>query len=136
MASTGINNGTLTGIYIGGTLISHGTTNDFSLEHSTRDASTKDSSGYRDILEGQRSYSFSFDGYVAENATYGFNDLYDAWTGRTQLTVRWSSAVSGDEYYEGTCYLTSLSTSAAVEDSQTFSASFEGTGTITNGTVV
>lgn len=136
MASTGINNGTLTALYVGGTKIAHGTSNDFSIEHSPRDASTKDSGGYKDILEGQNSWSFSFDGMFAEDAAYGFADLFSVWEGRAAVTVRWSSAVSGDTYYEGSAYLTSLSRSAGLEDSETFSASFEGTGGITDGTVV
>ena len=136
MASTGINNGTLIKLYVGGTAIADLTSNDFNLEHSPREATTKDSSGYKEILEGLRSATFSADGYFAEDQTYGFTDLYDAWTGRSQLTIRWSSAVTGDEYYEGTCYLTSLSRTAPLEDSETFSASFELTGQITNSTVV
>lgn len=136
MASTGKNNGTLIGLYVGGTKISHLTSNDFSVEHSTREASTKDSAGYREVLEGMRSASFSADGYFAEDATYGYEDLYDAWVARTALTVRWSSAVTGDQYYEATAYLTSLQTTAPLEDTQTFSASFDITGTITKAAVV
>ena len=123
-------------MYVGGTKIAHLTSNDFTVEHSPRDATTKDSSGYREILEGLRSGSFSADGYFAEDAAYGFTDLFAAWTGRTALTVRLSSAVSGDNYYEATAYLTSLSRTAPVEDTETFSASFDISGSVTEGTVV
>jgi predicted secreted protein len=135
MASTGKNNGTLLALYVGGTKIAHLTSSEVSFEHSTRDATTKDSAGYKEVLEGLRSGSFSGEGYFAEDAAYGYNDLFAAYTGRTQLTVRYSSEVAGDEYYEGTCYLTSLSRSSGVEETETFSASFEMTGAPTNDVV-
>lgn len=135
MASTGKGNGTLSALYIGGTKIAHLTSNDMSYEQALRDATTKDSNGYKESLEGLRSGSFNAEGYFAEDAAYGFDDLFAAYTGRTVLTVRYSTEVSGDKYYEGSCYLTSLSQSAGVEETATFSASFELTGAPTEGTV-
>lgn len=135
MATTGIVNGTLGLISVGGTVVSHLTNVDVSFEMATRDATTKDSGGDKDVLEGLKSFSGSASGYFAEDATYGFEDLYDAYTARTAVTVLWTSEVSGDVTYSGSAYITSLSRSAGVEESVTFEVSFEGTGSVTKGTV-
>lgn len=131
MASTGILNGTLAVIKVGGTAIAHLTSNDISFEMATREATTKDSAGNKEILEGLKSFSGSGSGYFAEDATYGFEDLYDAYTARTAVTVRWTTGITGDIYYEGSCYITSLNRTDGLEESSTFEVSFEGTGAVT-----
>lgn len=134
MATTGIGNGTLTALYSGGTKIAHLTGNQISLSHSTRDGSSKDSLGRKDVLEGQTEWGFSGEGYFAEDAAYGFTDLAAAWKTRSTFTIRQTSSVTGDTYYEGTCYITSLEQGHPLEDSSTFSVTFEGTGELTIGT--
>jgi len=71
----------------------------------------------------------------ADDATYGVNALMTAFSNRTTLTVKFSTEVSGDDYWSATCYLTSLEVSAATEDNATYSASFEISGTVTFSTV-
>lgn len=135
MATTGIMNGTLLGVYVGSTLVAHATEGSISLSMDTRDATTKDSSGYRDLLEGTRSGSISVSALYAGDATYGVTDLMTAFSNRTTLTVKFSTEVSGDDYWSATCYLTSLEVSAATEDNATYSASFEISGAVTFSTV-
>ena len=135
MATTGIMNGTLLGVYVGSTLVAHATEGSISLSMDTRDATTKDSSGYRDLLEGTRSGSISVSALYADDATYGVNALMTAFSNRTTLTVKFSTEVSGDDYWSATCYLTSLEVSAATEDNATYSASFEIGGAVTFSTV-
>jgi predicted secreted protein len=84
MASTGINNGTLTALYIFVanvlTKVAHLTTNDFNTTMNTRGASTKDSGGFEEILEGSKSWEMSASGYFAEDATgIGYEELFDYW---------------------------------------------------------
>ena len=131
MATTGIINGTDLLVFIGGTAITHSTSASISFSMETRDASTKDSAGYREILEGQRSYSIECEGMTALDAANGFEELFAAWVARTVLTVKFGPADVADQFYQGTGYLTSLSMDSGVEDSSTFSASFEMTGTVT-----
>ena len=135
MATTGIMNGTLLGVYVGSTLVAHATEGSISLSMDTRDATTKDSSGYRDLLEGTRSGSISVSALYADDAAYGVTDLMTAFSNRTTLTVKFSTEVSGDDYWSATCYLTSLEVSAATEDNATYSASFEISGAVTFSTV-
>lgn len=135
MATTGIMNGTLLGVYVGSTLVAHATEGSISLSMDTRDATTKDSSGYRDLLEGTRSGSISVSALYADDATYGVNSLMTAFSNRSTLTVKFSTEVSGDDYWSATCYLTSLEVSAATEDNATYSATFEISGSVTFSTV-
>ena len=131
MATTGIINGTALGVYIGGTLITHSTSANISFSMETRDASTKDSLGYRAILEGQRSWTIEAEGMTALDATYGFEELFAAWVARTVLTVKFATPDGSDQFYQGTGYCTSLSVDSGVEDSSTFSATFEMSGAVT-----
>lgn len=134
MASTGINNGTLTALYVQvagtPTKVAHLTNTEFSFEMATRDASTKDSGGWQDILEGQKSWSVSAECFFAEDATYGYDELFDAMNSREKVLILVSSQVNGDNKYKGQGYVTSLSRSAGVEESETYSISITGTGAI------
>lgn len=133
--TVGILNGTLAKIEVGGTVIAHLTSSGISVSHSTRDSSSKDSGGWKDALEGQKSWSISGEGLFAEDASYGYEDLYDAIAARTKLTVTYSDAVAGDVEYSGSVYVTSLDRTDGMEESVTFSATFEGTGAITKATI-
>ncbi len=129
-------NGTLLGVYSGSTLIAHATESSISLSMDTRDASTKDSSGYRVLLEGARSGSISVSALYAEDAAYGVDDLMTIYGNRTTITVKFSTEVSGDHYWSASAYLTSLEISSSKEDNVTYSASLELTGAITYSAVV
>jgi len=131
MATTGIINGTDLLVYVGGTAITHSTSASISFSMETRDASTKDSDGYREILEGQRSFTIEAEAMTALDAAEGFEDLFAAWVARDILTIKFATADSDDQFYQGAGYCTSLSMDSGVEDSSTFSATFEMTGTVT-----
>lgn len=135
MASTGILNGTLAKIQVAGTTVAHLTSNGIEFSHSTRDASTKDSNGWKEALEGQKSWSMTGEGFFAEDASYGYEDLYDAFALRTQVAVTYTTDVSGDQEYTGQAYITSLSRTDGNEESSTFSVSLEGTGAVTKQVV-
>lgn len=129
MATTGILNTTSLRVYVGGTAVAHATDASISFSMSPRDVTTKDSGGYRELLEGLRQFSLSTSALYAMDAAYGVDDLYTALDDRTQITVRFSTEESGDDYFEGTCYCTSLEiSSSGAEDNASYSASFEGTG--------
>jgi cytochrome c oxidase assembly protein Cox11 len=54
-----------------------------------------------------------------------------AWSARTALTVKFSTEVSGDYYWEASAYVTSLEVNSGMEDNVSYSATFELTGAIT-----
>jgi len=128
-------NGTLLGVYSASTLIAHATEGSISLSMDTRDATTKDSSGTRDLLEATKSGTISVSALYAEDAAYGVQELMTAWSARTALTVKFSTEVSGDYYWSASAYVTSLEVNSGMEDNVSYSATFELSGAITYGTV-
>ena len=130
MATTGVVNGTNIGIYIGGTKVAKATSGSISVTHSPRDATSKDSSGWSESLEGLREWSIEGEGLFAFDASYGYVDLEGVLTARTAVTVRFSTESSTDEYHEGTAIMTDLSADTSTEESATYSFSFQGTGAL------
>jgi len=107
-----------------------------SLSMETRDTSNKDSAGWKELLEGQKSWSLSGDGLVTYNiaSADGYSDLWGYLTGRTKLYVKFGSTTTDEKYYSGQGFLTSLDQEAGMEDNVTYSFSFEGTAALTEAT--
>lgn len=135
MPTTGVINGTLLQVSVNGTVIAKSTSCSLEITHETRDTTTKDSGGWTDRLGALRSWNLSGDFLDAEDAAYRFDDLFALINNRTLVTLRMSSGVTGDKYYEGSGFLTSLSREAPMEDNVSGSYSFEGTGALTENTV-
>lgn len=104
-----------------------------SINMETRDVTTKDSSGYRDLLEGVRSASISVSGLVDDDGAGGAGaDLFAVLNGRSTTHIIFGlDAASDDYHYECNAFCTSLEISAGTEDNVTYSATFEVTGAIT-----
>lgn len=136
MAQTpGIKNGTITAIYVGANKILLCTDHKMTRNMATRNATSKDSGGNKEVLEGLRSWGMSGEAFFAEDSVYGFDDLFALISNRTKVTVKWSGEVVGDVKYEGSAYVTKLELSSKVEDSETYSFELEGTGAITNAVI-
>ena len=107
-----------------------------SVTMATRDTSTKDSSGWMEVLEGQKSWTLSGEGLVVYNNSGKAtpDDIYGHLSGRTLIYIEFGSESTDEKYYSGTGYFTEFSTDAGMEDNATFSFSFQGTGTLTQGT--
>lgn len=143
MATSGILNGTLIGIYDGSTLVAYATSGSISINHNLREISNKESLGWKEQLEGQRDWEMSCEGMVAfltaaAGAVGGktVDELFTAYIEtRANLTVSFESSESGDKKWSGDAWLTSISMDAPNEDSTTYSCSFSGTGALTQGTV-
>jgi len=107
-----------------------------SVTMATRDASTKDSAGWMEVLEGQKSWTLSGEGLVVYNNTGKAtpDDIYGHLSSRTVIYIEFGSEATDEKYYSGTGYFTEFSTDAGMEDNATFSFSFQGTSTLTQGT--
>jgi predicted secreted protein len=103
----------------------------FSME--TRDITTKDSSGYRELLESTRSATISVSGLVDDdNAGGAGSDLFTVLNNRASTHVIFGLDDTSDDYhYECDAFVTSLEISAGTEDNVTYSATLEVTGSIT-----
>jgi predicted secreted protein len=135
MASTGKMNGNALGIYFGGTLLTHALTHGESHSMSPIDVTTKDSASQEEVLAGLRGSELSASGYFAEDATYGYVDLYDLYAAGTAVTVLISSAVSGDVTYSYSAYITSLNRTAEHDSAIGYEVSLKPTGAVTKATV-
>lgn len=117
----------------GGTAYGRQTDVTFTESMEARDISSKDSGGYRELLEGRRSAEISFSGFLA------FNDsltVYTSSTGisavlraRTQQTWILGTGVSGDPKTSGDGYFTTLDIgSPDSEGNCTYSSTLQVTG--------
>ena len=143
MATNGVINGTKFGVYAAGTKVGYATSASLSINHNLRDTSTKDSGGWRSQLEGQRDFEVSVEGMVIFTETGGgaitdltMDELYTTYIAtRTLFTIKFSTEVTGDYAWSGSAFMTSLSADAPNEDSSTWSASFSGSGALTQAAV-
>ena len=136
MPTTGVINSTLLKVYVGGTAVTLATDASISITHSPRDITNKDSAGWTELLEGLRGATISTGAMMAYDSAFAVDDLYAMVSGRTTAVVMFSTEVTGDTFYSGNAYITSLEqNSPGAEDNATYSASFQLTGAITEGTV-
>jgi len=135
MPSTGKMNGNILGIYVGGTLVTHALSHTATHSMDPIDTTTKDSSSQEEVMPGLRGSELTASGYFAEDATYGYEDFYDAYVAGTALTVLESSGVTGDVTYSYSAYITNLSRTSEHDATIGYEVSLKPTGSITKGTV-
>lgn len=142
MATAGILNGTSLLLYVDvsgtPTPIAFATSGSLSINMDTRETTNKESAGWRQLLESTKSWTMEAEGFHALDATnFDFKDLFAKVAARTAVSVQFSlgaSPATGDYYYTGSAFITSISLDSPLEDSVTFSCSFEGTGVLTETT--
>ncbi len=135
-ASTSVMNSTDVVLKVGSELVGKMTSASLSVTMATRDISTKDSAGWMEVLEGQKSWTLSGEGLVVYNQTGKTtpDEIYTLLSSRGVVAVEFGSATTDETYYSGSGFFTEFSTDAGVEDNATFSFSFQGTSTLTQGT--
>ena len=143
MASTGITNGTLIAIYkdIAGTLtkIANATSNDFTVTKDMIETTNKDSAGAKEFIAGEYGYTMSVEGMFEEDASVGalisWKEIITDLIAGTEVTIVMTSNVSGDLKLSGKALFSDLSLTAPKNDVTTFTASIQGTGALTIGTI-
>ncbi len=127
-------NGTDLGVYIDQVLIAAATDVSLTLNAETIDITTKDSAAFRELLPGVRSGSISVSGLIdyVDAANKDTLNLYDAWENRSVLALKFSKATlaTGEASFSANAFITSLEQSGGTEDTASYSATFELTGTI------
>lgn len=135
MASTGINEGRLVYLAVGGSVITHSTGLSVSTATGTIDITTKDSANDAEFLAGIRNATASGTFLFAENATYGYTALAAIQhSASNSVTLRLTSGVTGDKYYEWTAIITNMTNTANNGEAQSCDISFQMTGAVTIGT--
>ena len=125
-------NGTVFLLKIGGTALPDQTEGSISINMETRDITTKDSAGYRELLEGTRSGTISVSGLIDDDGAGGAGGvLFADLDSRTSQTLLFGLDDTDDYHYTCSGFCTSLEVSGATEDNVTYSATFEISGAIT-----
>jgi predicted secreted protein len=130
MATSGKFNGNILEISFGGTVLTHALQHSESHSMSPIDVTTKDSSSQEEVIAGLRGSEISASGYFAEDASYGYEDLYILYADGSSVTVLVSSGVTGDVTYSYTAYITSLSRTAEMDTAVGFEVSLKPTGAV------
>ena len=134
MATTGVFNGTNLILKIEDTTLGHTTSCTLTLNNDLPEATTKDSSGFQEVIAGVMSGELSFDGLVAYDDTANAIQLADYLLARTQLTCVFGTTVTGDAVYTAEGFLSSVEMSAEMESPVSYSGSITLTGAITKST--
>jgi TP901-1 family phage major tail protein len=104
-----------------------------SISADTPDISTKDSSGWSEVIAGMKSFTMDFEALVSLTDDASANGLLPLWTyfsTRTKIKVAWGKEGT---YWYGDAYISSLEESAEAEQPVSFSGSLTGTGALTYG---
>lgn len=128
-------NGTVWLLALGGTDLPDQTEGSISINMDMRDITTKDSSGYRELLPGLRSGSISVSGIVDDQGTGGAGGtLFTALSAQTEQSIVFGLDSTNDYHYTCFGFCSSLEVSGGTEDNVTYSATFELTRAITQVT--
>ena len=130
-------NGTNLVIKIAGNPILKATTASLEMSVDLPDATTKDSAGWSEFFAGVRSWTLSSDGLIdyASGGSVETDELVQLLIDRVAVAVTFSTATAGDMLLSGNAFITSISQTADMESPSGFSVSFQGTGTLSKGTV-
>jgi hypothetical protein len=134
MATTGVFNATNLILKIESNTLGHSTSATLSLSNDLPEATTKDSSGFQEVIAGVISGEISFEGLVAYDDTLNATELNDYLLARTQLTAVFGTTTSGDDVYTAEGFLSSVENTADMESPASYSGSITLTGSITKST--
>jgi len=114
--------------------IGHTTSCTISLSNDLPEATTKDSSGFQEVIAGVMSGEISFEGLVAYDDSANAIEMADYLLARTQLTCVFGTAESGDDVYTAEGFLSSVEMRKEKESSVYYSGTNTLTGRITKST--
>ena len=115
--------------------IGHTTSCSLSLSVDLPEATTKDSSGFQEVIAGVKSGEISFDGLVDYTDSQNAAELAEFLIDRTKIYFEFGTSTAGDQLISGAGYLSSLEVSAEMESPVSYSGSITITGTISYSTV-
>lgn len=125
----------------GGTLeaLGHSTSCSMTISQDLPEATTKDSSGFQEVISGLRSAEISFDGLIdytdTSDSLKNVDGIASLITGRNKIDWSFGTAVTGDTIFTGEGFIASLEQSAEMESPATYSGTITVTGAITQATV-
>jgi predicted secreted protein len=134
--TTGIINGRLWTLHSNAVAITHLKSLTVNQSGETIDVTSHDSSGWKDKLMGDKSWSMDVEFWMDFSAAgENIDELEADWNSGTSQTVLATTAVQGDSTVTGSAFITSISKSGSTGDAVSVSVTYEGTGALTIGTV-
>lgn len=134
MATTSVFNGTNLLLKIETVALGHTTSCSLTLSNDLPEATTKDSSGFQEVIAGVISGEISFEGLVDYSDSSNAIELADFLLARTQITCIFGTTETGDAIYTAEGYLSSVEQSGEMESPVSYSGSITLTGAITKTT--
>ena len=135
MATTGKFNGDNILIYADGTAVGHSIDGTLSISQELPDATTKDSSQWVEHIHGNRSWEVSGSGLVAFDSSMNAVEMIDYILNANDVSVRFSSNVSGDEEWRGQVSVSAASFNAPQNSAAGYDFTLVGNGALTKFTV-
>jgi len=114
--------------------IGHTTSCTISFTNDMADATTKDSSGFSEVIPAVRSAEISFDGLVDYTDSDGGGEIAHKLLTRQKCDFSFGTAATGDTVYTGEGYVSSCEISGTMEEATTYSGTITVTGAITEST--
>ncbi len=136
MATTGTVLAKYLKLYVGSTAVTCQVDASMNMSTNMIQTTCKDSAADASVLPGEKSWEASVSGNLAYDATYGWSQLFAAWTGQTLLMLVYQTGVVGDKKLTGSAYINSLTkTSSGNDEAVTFDAGLTGTGALVEATI-
>ncbi len=111
---------------------------ELSMDLETKERETKDTDG-TEYRAGKKSWTMSGNGLQVEDTTgseHTFSALFAKYDAATEVAVEFTTDSTGDKYYSGNGLITNLTINATVNEDPSASWSIQGTGALTEATVV
>lgn len=118
-------------LYVDDVAVGCATSVSLSLSQEMVDATCKSSDGWQDMLPGQRNWTAEVSGLVIYENLFNVKEAAELIVNQTKVTLKFSTEVTGDTRFTGNAYATEFGTEAALEDTATYSLSFQGVGPLT-----
>lgn len=111
------------------------TSNTFSVNGDTIDASCKDTGGWGDFILGEKSWEMSLDALTLFDATLGATQILGYIANDTEILVKITTDVTGDPVWSGNAIVSTFEHTGDNNGIANYSATFTGKGAPTIGTV-
>ena len=130
-----VQNGTDILLQVGGVLVNATTNHDLNLSVDMIDVTTKDSNGSKEYIAGEDDATVTIEGLYDPAATYSWEELFAAITGKASATLTYGLQSSGDKAYRFAGFVMNLQLSGSKNEAGTFTAEFQKTGSISEVTL-
>ena len=111
--------------------LGHTTSATLTITHDLPESTSKDSSGFQEVISGLRSGEISFEGLVDYTDTLNHDEIFTMVSNRSKVYFTFGTIITGDAVLSGEGFISSLEINADMESAVTFSGTIVTTGAIT-----